>query len=591
MNTHKCRLVFPVIFCLLGTIYAETSNLKSELDGCLLRLNSGVEKAFKDVGMTKEDVRAAMAAQLPPQEVWKPYRKAWPTVHKVREQAAVEMAALGQGAVPLLLLAEDKSWGGTSRGDVFVEALLRMGKPAVPALVEGLAEPDKRIRIRAITALGRIRDKRAVDPLIHCLDDSETAVKCAAVWALTPLADHRAADRLLRLWDEGECRRQVAVALGAIGDKRAVQPVMVALKECADSAQSTGNWNRSAFTMRSYASALGELGDSRAIPLLKDLLECGPQRTKVGESYLLAEAAADALRDLGCQVEGDREEGGYRVVSEPNHPDPLHPIETVTVTRDNQADHDLDFAISIRVLQDNVKIDVDIPRKGKLEDLYLMSLAAKNENKQIFWIPLRMSRNLANRDDNGFGCQFYLSPELFEHASLYLMVGEVIEPERISPVIPKVMVQAPFAYRIVLKTYLTKKRPQDIHTLGSEVKDLRMGLDMQASSIRGVDAEHAEHLVHIGKTRRELEKVYYGDGGIFSLFEGERYVLKDQPPDGPAGHVLKVRILFRPASVSDEVYQDPKRFREWMLEQKGYGSEDDIVVDISEPYWEPPYGD
>jgi hypothetical protein len=114
----------------------------------------------------------------------------------------------------------------------------------------------------------------------------------------------------------------------------------------------------------------------------------------------------------------------------------------------------------------------------------------------------------------------------------------------------------------------------------------------QIKSMPEVRAEHAKHLVYIGKTRRELEKAYHRDGGISSPFFGaERYVLNDQPTDGPRGHVLKVKILFRPANVSDEIYQDAKKLKEWMLKQKVYGSENDIVVDISAPYWEPPYFD
>jgi hypothetical protein len=100
--------------------------------------------------------------------------------------------------------------------------------------------------------------------------------------------------------------------------------------------------------------------------------------------------------------------------------------------------------------------------------------------------------------------------------------------------------------------------------------------------------EHAKHLVYISKTRRELEKIYYGDGAMFSPFEGQRYILRDQPTGGPKGQVLKVTVLFRPADVSDDVFQDPNKFRKWMREQKGYGSEDDIIVDVSAPYWEPP---
>jgi glyoxylase-like metal-dependent hydrolase (beta-lactamase superfamily II) len=114
---------------------------------------------------------------------------------------------------------------------------------------------------------------------------------------------------------------------------------------------------------------------------------------------------------------------------------------------------------------------------------------------------------------------------------------------------------------------------------------------VQRKSMPAVSAEHQKYLVYVGKTRRELKKVCYGDGGIFSPFEGERYVLRDQPADGPERQVLKVRVLFRPSNVSEEIFKDPKKFGKWMREHKGYGSDSDIVVSISEPYWEPPYFD
>jgi len=105
-------------------------------------------------------------------------------------------------------------------------------------------------------------------------------------------------------------------------------------------------------------------------------------------------------------------------------------------------------------------------------------------------------------------------------------------------------------------------------------------------------AVEENQLLHAGMTRGELEKVCHGDGGIFSPFQGQRYVLRDQPADGPEGKVLKVRVRFRPADMSNEVFQDAKKYREWMTEQrKSYGSASDIVVHISEPYWEPAYFD
>jgi len=232
------------------------------------------------------------------------------------------MADLGPDIVPLLLKAKDESWGGANRGDLFVDAMEKIGKPAVPRTIEALSHRDWQVRGRAITVLGRIRDLRAVDPLIRLLDDP--VIARSAVWALGYHRDKRAVDPLLRLWDEGEFRREIAMALGLIGDKRAVHPIMTALDECVGKAKETGNWHQQDMTMLSYVGALKGLGDPGAIPVLKSLLEAGPnpQRTKVGAKYMLADEAAGALRSFGFQVEGDINEGGYRIVAEPSGPEP-----------------------------------------------------------------------------------------------------------------------------------------------------------------------------------------------------------------------------------------------------------------------------
>jgi spermidine synthase len=71
--------------------------------------------------------------------------------------------------------------------------------------------------------------------------------------------------------------------------------------------------------MREYVSALGDLRDESSIPTLKAMLLAGPQVASKtgGRKYLIADAAARALRSLGLTVEGDRDKGGYRVVEGP----------------------------------------------------------------------------------------------------------------------------------------------------------------------------------------------------------------------------------------------------------------------------------
>jgi hypothetical protein len=90
---------------------------------------------------------------------------------------------------------------------------------------------------------------------------------------------------------------------------------MAALGECVSKAEETGNWDVNSWTMRGYAGALGRIGDKRAIPILNRALHAGPQRTKAPTPiYLVAEAAAQALRSLGVEATGDRTKGGYQVV-------------------------------------------------------------------------------------------------------------------------------------------------------------------------------------------------------------------------------------------------------------------------------------
>jgi len=69
--------------------------------------------------------------------------------------------------------------------------------------------------------------------------------------------------------------------------------------------------------MLACAHALGQLHDPEAIAVLKVALEAGPQRTKVGHAYFVAEAAAGALRRFGFRIEGDTVKGGYHIAGAP----------------------------------------------------------------------------------------------------------------------------------------------------------------------------------------------------------------------------------------------------------------------------------
>jgi HEAT repeat protein len=297
---------------------AESNELR--VSRILQRLYTAMEKAYADVGLSKEDIQGLLSVQQPPQEAmgkWKSYQEAWPAIVKARNAAIEQMASLGPSAVTVLLEAKDKS-DERRGGDIFVYAIIKIGKTAVPALINGLSHVDVLARVRAATSLGKMRDKRAVEPLIRSLSDPDKRVVGAAVNSLGRLKDIAAIQPLMELWHKGQIvsRTSIASALGQIGDKRAAEPIMAALEECVSKAQQTGNWDMNSWAaMRVYAGALGKIGDPQAIGLLKKMLDAPPQRTKAPTPlYLIADAAARALRSLGLEVTGDREKGGYKLV-------------------------------------------------------------------------------------------------------------------------------------------------------------------------------------------------------------------------------------------------------------------------------------
>tara|TARA_B100000029_G_scaffold509771_1_gene599691 strand:+ start:634 stop:1506 length:873 start_codon:yes stop_codon:yes gene_type:complete len=133
---------------------------------------------------------------------------------------------------------------------------------------------------QAARALGNIGDKRAVEPLIKALRDWEHELTNI----MTP---------------QGQAFGSVAAnALGNIGDKRAVEPLIKALEN---------NDKTFGFDLyrRSAANALGWIGDKRAVePLLKIIedydLNKNIQSTKeFGSTIIICEIAAGALKKLG----------------------------------------------------------------------------------------------------------------------------------------------------------------------------------------------------------------------------------------------------------------------------------------------------
>ena len=100
-----------------------------------------------------------------------------------------------------------------------VEAFVRFGSSAVPLLVEQLRANDADTRRAAVLALGRIGDRRAVEPLIALLDERDSHLSASVASALARLGDPRAFEPLLTLLghESVAVRQAVVGALNSIG--------------------------------------------------------------------------------------------------------------------------------------------------------------------------------------------------------------------------------------------------------------------------------------------------------------------------------------------------------------------------------------
>jgi len=142
-------------------------------------------------------------------------------------------------------------------------ALVKIGKPVRPYLLNALHNRNSSIRKRAVRVLGAKKDSLVVEHLIAALKDEDWTVRSNAAEALVIQSDIRAAQPLIAaLKDEdSSVRHNAARALSVIGDKRAVDSLISSLNDA------------NAYVVEEAAAALGAIKDVRAIAPLISALE------------------------------------------------------------------------------------------------------------------------------------------------------------------------------------------------------------------------------------------------------------------------------------------------------------------------------
>lgn len=124
-------------------------------------------------------------------------------------------------------------------------------------------DTDNIRRIRAIEAIGILRDKSAVDTLFLALQDSDKGVRIATQEALKHIRDSYLERNLNALNDRNWwMREEAAKILGQLREARAIKPLIEILLNVRENARVRG----------AAAKALGMIGDRRALKALQRTL-------------------------------------------------------------------------------------------------------------------------------------------------------------------------------------------------------------------------------------------------------------------------------------------------------------------------------
>jgi HEAT repeat protein len=131
-------------------------------------------------------------------------------------------------------------------------------------LIKQLDSTDPNIRFKAIMKLGLARDSAAIEPLARLRDDELWQIREVVGWALGKIKDPRSVEILIEGLNMKKFASYAAIALGEIGDAKAVEPLIRVLK---------GPTGDDKDIIGAAVESLGMLKDSRAVEPLLSLLK------------------------------------------------------------------------------------------------------------------------------------------------------------------------------------------------------------------------------------------------------------------------------------------------------------------------------
>jgi len=256
---------------------------------------------------------------------------------EVRQVCATVLGYLGGGrAAGLLLqsLKQDDDDGVRQRAASWLPRIA--GEQAIPHLINSLARENSLFRHRAINGIAHIGGGRSMQALLGLLKSDDSHNRFYAACALGEMGARQAlSDLLAALKDEtgGQVREGAAMGLEALGDARSVPALLDTLQDCSDddlAGRIAGALARiageralsglikillarsSTATGRHWAAyALGQIGDLRAMSVLRRALKDPEEAVRAGAVAALAEIASEQMVPDLLKTLTDRREGSF----------------------------------------------------------------------------------------------------------------------------------------------------------------------------------------------------------------------------------------------------------------------------------------
>jgi HEAT repeat protein len=163
-----------------------------------------------------------------------------------------------------------------------MEALCcRRDTAAVTPLIRVLGDTVRRVRLRAVEALGRLADPRAAQALFPVLQHTDSEDRTGAIWALGLTGGSGVAEHIMPALNDSSAgvRWWAAARLGKLQHRPAIMPLTVLLGDSISRFRQVAAW------------ALGRIGDASSA--------AGLTRAITGRDTVTADAAAQALARLG----------------------------------------------------------------------------------------------------------------------------------------------------------------------------------------------------------------------------------------------------------------------------------------------------